>query len=189
MGKSRLITEARLRSENSILWLEGLGVSFGRTISYLPFFQIIRRYIGVRDTDDDEAVANRLSVAVRELFPEGVDDVLPYLATFMGLGVTDALKERVMYLDGEQMGRQIRRSLRLLFQKIARRRPTVLVFEDFYSADESSMELLEHLLPLAESDPIMMLFVGWGRAKRSGYASTAICRKGARLLPVSGNLR
>jgi class 3 adenylate cyclase/tetratricopeptide (TPR) repeat protein len=164
IGKSRLIAEARANANNSVLWLEGAAVSFGRSISYLPLLQIIRRYIGVRENDDEAVLRSQLSASVRDLFREETDDLLPYLATFLGLKVENDLKNRVAYLDGDAMGRQIRRSLRLFFERVARRRPTVLVFENFNWADQSSAELVEHLLPLVEKERLMICIVGRGEA-------------------------
>ena len=162
IGKSRLIAEVHARVTGSLLWLEGSGVSVGRSISYLPFIQIIRRYIGAHENDDSKVLWTRLSVSMRGLFGEEADDVLPYLATFMGLGIEGDLNQRIAYLDSDAMGRQIRRSILLLFQNIARRCPTILVFEDFYWADESSAALIEHLFPLVDSEPLTICIVGRG---------------------------
>src|SRR2546428_229886 len=54
------------------------------------------------------------------------------------------------------MGHQIFRASRLTFEALARERPTVLVFEDFHWADQSSEALLKHLLPLVESAPLLL---------------------------------
>jgi len=149
IGKSRLLAEAKTQAGHSLLWLEGSGMSLGRSISYLPLLQIIRRYIGAREDETGAEIWEKLSATVQALFGTETDEVLPYVATLLGLEVAGELKQRVMYLDGEAMGRQIRRSLRLFFQRLARKKPTILVLEDFYWADESTATLLEHLLPLA----------------------------------------
>jgi class 3 adenylate cyclase/tetratricopeptide (TPR) repeat protein len=164
IGKSRLLEEVKGQAGRSLLWLEGSGTSLGRSISYLPILQIVRRYIGSHEEEDTETLWNKLSESVRELFGGESDEVLPYLASFMSIPVTGELSQRVAYLDGEAMGRQVRRSLRLFFQKMARRKPTVLVLEDFYWADESSSVLLEHLFPLTETDPLAICFIGRGES-------------------------
>ena len=52
MGKSRLVAEARRRSgAEHVLWLEGRGLSFGRSLSYWPFIEILKRCFGIANND------------------------------------------------------------------------------------------------------------------------------------------
>ncbi len=48
LGKSRLVTEVR-RGAPGPRWLEGRALSFGRTISYWPFLEILRADAGILD--------------------------------------------------------------------------------------------------------------------------------------------
>ncbi|MEW6114394.1 MAG: hypothetical protein AB1664_19830, partial [Thermodesulfobacteriota bacterium] len=50
-------------------------------------------------------------------------------------------------------------SSQLLFEKIAQTQPLVLVFEDVQWIDESSADLLQHLLPLMHRAPILIIAV------------------------------
>lgn len=165
VGKTRLLAEAKASGPGAqVSWLEGAAVSFGRSLSYLPLLQMIRDYLGVDEVDDGAALWDRMAKAVGALFPQETDEVLPYLATLLGIEVPDALRSRVGYLDSDAMGRQVRRSVRLLFQRIAQSRPTILVFEDFYWFDESSAALVTHLLPLTETEPLLICFLSRGEA-------------------------
>ena len=85
--------------------------------------------------------------------------MLPYLATLLGLEVTGELAERVRYLDGWAMGPQILLSVRRLFERLAREGPVALVIEDLHWIDESSTELIEHLLPLVREVPLLIVCV------------------------------
>ncbi|HET6782084.1 MAG TPA: tetratricopeptide repeat protein, partial [bacterium] len=87
-----------------------------------------------------------------------------YLGTLLGLEIKEAWRDRVQYLDGEALGRQIYRSTRLFFAALAQERPLVLMIEDLHWIDHSSAELLEHLLPLSTEVPI--LFYGITRPGR-----------------------
>lgn len=165
VGKSRLLAEARQQvGDTGLQWLECAGLSFGRSISFLPLLQLLRASVGTEEGDDAATVRTRMSALVRELFRETSEEVLPYLLAFMGLELDDDQKQRVEYLDGDAMAPQIRRCLRLFFQNLARRQPLVLVFEDFYWFDDSSIALVEHLLPLAETEPIVICIIGRGEA-------------------------
>jgi hypothetical protein len=64
------------------------------------------------------------------------------------------------------MGHQIFRSMLKLVERLGRERPMAVVFEDWHWADASSADLLEHLLPLALTTPI--LYVVASRPERQG---------------------
>src|SRR5207245_11551495 len=115
-------------------------------VSDVALIGIGKRWAGGGEEDGEEEGRRKLEARVRALFAgEEVAEILPYLAVLLGLEVQGELVERVKYLDGEAMGHQIFRASRLTFEALARERPTVLVFEDFHWADQSSEALLKHL--------------------------------------------
>ena len=83
----------------------------------------------------------------------------PTWRSLLGLEVTGELAERVRYLDGGAMGPQILLSVRRLFERLAREGPVALVIEDLHWIDESSTELIEHLLPLVREVPLLIVCV------------------------------
>ena len=96
---------------------------------------------------------SKLDGQVRDLFGVEADEYVPYLGTMLGLDVPPEHVERVQFLDGEAMRRQVFLSVRRLVERLAGTQPLVLVFEDLHWMDETSSELLQHLLPLVESAP------------------------------------
>ncbi len=157
VGKSRLLAEVRHRVEAlDVLWLEGRAVSFGQTLSYWPFLDIIKKLVGITDHDDEATSWEKLHRQVATLFTEQVADVLPYLATLLALEVREPFAERVKYLDGQAMGYQIFRTMRHVVTRLTQDRPLVLVFEDLHWADHSSATLLEHLFPLVDRLPLLI---------------------------------
>lgn len=158
VGKSRLIAELRRSPQaTAVTWLEGRTLSFGRTIGYWPFLEALRGYCGIADDDGESESFTKLEGRVRDLFGDDAPQVLPYLATLLGLQVTGELAERVRYLDGWAMGSQILLSVRRLFERLAREGPVVLVIEDLHWIDQSSTELIEHLLPLVGEVPLLIV--------------------------------
>src|SRR4030095_6077446 len=110
LGKSRLIAEARtfaFASNANVLWLEGQTLSFGQTISYYPFQQILRGWASIREDDLEAEAWNKLEQRVHDLFGEETIDYLPYLASMLALEVQGEYIERVKYLDGDAMGKQV----------------------------------------------------------------------------------
>jgi class 3 adenylate cyclase/tetratricopeptide (TPR) repeat protein len=149
LGKSRLMAEIHRHLENeNLLWLEGHTLSYGQKISYWPFKQILRQYAGIAEDDGDEEAWGKFETKITGLSPTERHEILPYLASLLGLEVKGELGKNLKYLDGESMGRQVYLSSRRFFERLASTRPLVLVFEDLHWADESSTLLIEHLFPL-----------------------------------------
>jgi len=161
VGKSRLIAEVRRKvTGRKILWLEGRALSFSQTISYWPFLEIIQADAGITVEDQEDERWAKMERRVNDLFPEETAEILPYLATLLALEVPGDLAERVKYLDGETMGRQVFRTTRRFFARLAQDCPLILIFEDMHWADHSSVLLLEHLLPLVREVPLLICGVG-----------------------------
>ncbi len=159
IGKSRLIAELHnslATYKSHVTWLEGHPLSYGQTISYWPFQEILRSYAGISEEDGEVEAWRKLETSIGELFPDEIAEVLPYLASMLAIEVRDDYAERVKYLDGQALGQQVYRASRLFFQRLAEQGPLVLLFEDLHWMDASSAGLLEHLLPLVGRVPLLL---------------------------------
>jgi class 3 adenylate cyclase/tetratricopeptide (TPR) repeat protein len=160
LGKSRLLAELKNQVTGwNLFWLEGRAVSFSKSISYWPFLQIIKTSAEIGEEDTEGEAWEKLERRVTSLFPGQVSEILPYLASLLALEVRNDLAERVKYLDGEAMGKQIFRATRRFFKRLSLKNPLLLVFEDLQWADQASADLLEHLLPLVREVPMMICCV------------------------------
>jgi class 3 adenylate cyclase/tetratricopeptide (TPR) repeat protein len=163
IGKTRLLAEARAAAGASgVAWLQGQATSQGQTLSYLPFREMLRTFAGIDASDDDDLKWSKLERVVSDVLGAQATDILPYVGQVLTLRLPEGDAERVASLDGEGMRRQVLRSAFLLFEAMARARPTAIVFEDWHSADRSSEQLLAHLLPLSDR----LLFIWTGRTER-----------------------
>lgn len=164
LGKSRLVEETRefvttQEQHGSLQWFEGRTLSFVQTVSYRPFQEILMQYAGITEEQSESEAWNRLEQYLTRLFGDETATVLPYLASLMALDVKGDYAERVRYLDGEAMGRQIFLATRRFFESLAQESPLVLVFEDLHWVDESSALLLEHVMDLVRRAPILIVGV------------------------------
>jgi class 3 adenylate cyclase/tetratricopeptide (TPR) repeat protein len=165
IGKSRLVVEIRQEFPmDRLRWLEGHALAYGSTIPYGPFQEILRGFAGINGQDGEDLAWDRLEGQTTALFPENavgtsstVAEILPYLASLLGLRVRDQYSERVKYLDDEALGKQIFLASRRFFERLVGTEPVVLVFEDLQWMDEASVCLLEHLLPLVERVPLLIV--------------------------------
>ena len=187
IGKSRLIAEIKQENqERSIDWFTGHTLFYGQSISYYPFQRILRQFAAINE-DDEEQAWEKLEGKVQALYPEGKAEIVPYLAAIMALEPQGDYVERVKFLDGEALRDQILVASRRLFERLAQKRPLVLIFEDLQWVDPSSTRLLEHLLPLVEQT--QLLIIGAGRPEPDGVASairqTALTRYAASTLEIT----
>ncbi|MHB8868968.1 MAG: AAA family ATPase [Thermoleophilia bacterium] len=161
LGKSRLVAEAREEARKlGVSWLEGRTLSFGRTISYWPFLEILQQDTGIESDDSEAERFAKLARHIETLFGDQSPEILPALATLLSLTLPEDLKERVKNLDGEAMGHQLFRSMLFLVRRRAGQGPVVVVFEDVHWLDESSAAMVEHVLSAAAEAPALFVLVG-----------------------------
>ena len=91
---------------------------------------------------------------MRALFDTRAPEIVPYLAAVMSLELSGDYEQRVKFLDAQAMKRQVFLTMRQLFERLAERQPVLMVLEDWHWVDQSSVALLEHLLPLARIQPL-----------------------------------
>jgi len=178
LGKSRLIAEARRRVDGStVRWLEGRGLSFGQTLSYWPFLEILRQACGIVEESRPADSWGKLDALITELFPGDADQVAPYLASLLGVPVPSEMEARVAHLDAQAMGRQILLTSRRFFERLATERPLCLVFEDLHWVDQSSTELIEHLFALADRVPLLLCGVSRPEGETSAARLLEVARQ------------
>lgn len=160
LGKSRLVAELRayVVAAGNIIWLEGRCFSYTQQTSYSALIDVINSALGIVETDNEFDIRVKLRRRVDQLLPkEDADDVLPYLARFLGLCLGGPEDERVAYLEGEALQRQILRAVAMFLAQIAQGQPLVLAFDDLHWADSASLALLERCLTLAYHAPVLIL--------------------------------
>jgi class 3 adenylate cyclase/tetratricopeptide (TPR) repeat protein len=157
IGKTCLVQELQARArQKGFAVLQGHTLSFGRSISYWPFLEILQQDAGIESDDSEQERLAKLGSRVISLFGDEAPEVLPYLASMLSLPVPEELGGRVGHVEGEAVGRQVYRASRLYFARLAEGRPLLVVFEDVHWLDASSAALLEHLLPLIAEVPLLV---------------------------------
>jgi predicted ATPase len=158
IGKSRLVAELKKREMmKAVKLLEGRAISIGGNLSFHPITDLLKQWMGIRQDDDQVAALSKLQNALRNLFPEEFGEVLPFVATLMGIPLLGKYAERVKGLEGEALQKLILKSLRDLLIRAAELTPLTIVVEDLHWADTSSLELLESLFRLAETQRILFV--------------------------------
>jgi class 3 adenylate cyclase/tetratricopeptide (TPR) repeat protein len=158
LGKSRLVAETmRLPEMGGALALEARAMSIGGGLAFHPFIDLLRQWSGAAEDDGEAVVRTKLAQAMRDVVGEQTDELLPFIATLMGVRLEGEQAARVAGIDAEGLEKLIARSMRELVVALAARRPLVLVFEDAHWADASSVQLLLSLLPLAREHRVLVV--------------------------------
>ena len=173
LGKSRMVAELRAGAiaEGGITWLEGRCLSYTQQVSYSAFAGVIHTALGIVEADNEFDVRVKLRRRADELLPgEAGKDILPYLAHFLNLPLNDPEAERVAYLEGEALQRQILRAVAVFLEQMARERPLVLAFDDLHWADSASLAMLERCLALTDRVPILIFLIYRSERTRGCWA-------------------
>jgi DNA-binding SARP family transcriptional activator/class 3 adenylate cyclase/tetratricopeptide (TPR) repeat protein len=163
IGKSRLVAELRkqVTAAHHIprfapQWIEGRCLSYGGSIPYLLWLDVLRGLLGVTRDASPDTVRDALRDRVCALCPDRHDDVYPYLARLMSLPLEDRYGA-VRDLRGESLKAEVFSALETLLARAAEQQPLVVVCEDPHWADATSLALLERLLPLTDRLPVLLL--------------------------------
>jgi ABC-type transport system substrate-binding protein/class 3 adenylate cyclase len=200
IGKSRLLVELHGEFERGRsvggekLWLEGRCVSYGESVPYLPFRELIREWLGVgRDAPELRARLG-LRRALERLFGNRADELYPYLATLLGLTLERGAEARVAGLSPEALQYRTFEVVEHLFERLAESGPLAIVVEDVHWADPTSVQLVERLLALPERSPALFVLTqrnepdhpSWALRERAAREYPHLVRELA-LEPLSGD--
>ena len=153
IGKTRLLVEAAAPLGERLLCLEGRGLSYAQEFPYAPVRELLRDWLGAGATTSEARVRLDLKAAVQPLFDEP-DNVYPFLAGMLGLIPDAETAARLREFSPETVHKRSVHAVSDLVCALACERPVLLVFEDLHWADEPTLDLIEELLELTESDPV-----------------------------------
>ena len=161
VGKSRLAAELADGAASEANVLVGQCLPYGDGITFWPVAEMLRTAAQIGERDDRTTART----ALERLVADDEDGLLvsERVARAIGLGGIPAAVEEVFW------------AIRRTFEIIARRRPTVLVFEDIHWAEPTLLDLIEHVADWARGCALLVLCTarpdlldvraGWGGGK------------------------
>jgi class 3 adenylate cyclase len=143
VGKSRLVAELAGGPAAEANVLVGQCLPYGEGITLWPVAEMVRAAAGIGERDDRAAALT----AVERLVAEDSDGLLvaDRVACAIGLGGSPAAAEEIFW------------ALRRTFELVARRRATVLVFEDIHWAEPTLLDLIEHIADWSRGGPLLVV--------------------------------
>src|SRR5207248_2744581 len=152
IGKTRLLNELRALAEREgSSWLEGRCVSYGESLPYWPFRDLLRgEWIGAGAEEPELRVRVGLRRRLEQLFDGNANELYPYLGGLLEVALEHEAEARTSQLSPEALQWRTFEVVGQLFARLAESAPLVLALEDLHWADPTSVLLLEQLLSLAE---------------------------------------
>ncbi len=158
IGKSRLVAELkRIPEVENTNFIMGRAISIGQNLSFHPFVDILRNWAQITREDDDEEQTRKLGTAINRIEPDKGQEILPFVATLMGIKLTGTYAQRLKGIGSEGLERLIMKNFKDLIAHSARISPIILVMEDLHWSDTSSIELLNSIFTLVENEAILFI--------------------------------
>ncbi|MCP4691661.1 MAG: AAA family ATPase [Desulfobacterales bacterium] len=158
IGKSRLLAELKKQAIMSrVTLLQGKAISIGRNLSFHPIIDMLKNAAGINDHDSMAVSREKLKAMVGRVCGKDADEVRPFVATLVGIRLSDRDAKRMEGIEGEALESLILKNVSFLLSRASERNPLVIVMEDLHWADESSLILLESLYSLTRSHRILLI--------------------------------
>jgi class 3 adenylate cyclase len=159
LGKSRMLAEWWAVTTPALQWAVGRCISYGQNFAYHLLLDLLRSLLGVAPAAEEAEQHAALKHLTGDLFPEGENEVYPFLGHLLALQLEGTALEQVRMLDPQALQDRYLNALRRLLRAMAERQPLALALEDIHWADPSSTTLLVRLLALVKEAPILFCVV------------------------------
>src|SRR5208283_4510226 len=151
IGKSRLLAELKGRDVmKDVNLLEGRAISMGSNLGYHLIIDVLKNWARITEEDSELAAFAKLESTIRGIYPKALAEVLPFIATLVGIKLAGRYAERVKGIEGEALEKLILKNVRELVTGASRATPLVVMLEDMHWADMSSLALIESLFGLVQ---------------------------------------
>ena len=148
----------KIENESGIRWLEGRCVSYGETLPYWPFRDLLRtEWIGAGADEAELRVRVGLRRRLEQLFADRAGELYPYLGVLLDLALEPEAAAHIAQLSPEALQWRTFEVVGELVAALADVAPLVVAVEDLHWADSTSLALLEQLLVLAEQSPLLLV--------------------------------
>src|SRR6266849_2177969 len=178
IGKSRLLAELAHRADDAdVLW--GRCLSYGEGITYWPVIEILKGAAGILVSDDKDTVSEKLGLLLESLGSDDRDQLRTMAAALANLiGVPRT--PRGTYSAEEISQAELHWGVRRVLERLAAKRPLVVVFEDLHWGEETLFDFIDFLREAAA--PIFI--VGTARRELEQIRPT-LCTDGTNRITIA----
>ena len=157
IGKSRLMQEFSLQLKDSgAVVLEGRCSPQKSSHAFSLVSEVLVQVFDVQPYDAPDQIRAKMGRAF-EGWPRDSLATRPYLEVLLGLWPEGLMGERLANLEPEQLRQQTSVALRRLFKSLSTQSPLVVLLDDLHWIDPVSAELLQFLLTIVATAPILFV--------------------------------
>jgi tetratricopeptide (TPR) repeat protein len=157
LGKSRLVYEFRHGLNRSkITVLQGRCQSYGTNTPYFPHINALRRGLNLRE-DDTPAELHKKAIANVLAVDPSLEQYLPLYLHLLSIPSEEYPLPK--QLQGRELTNAIQKALAAISILNSKRKPYLLILEDWHWADEASDLALKHIISVIASHPLMVLVI------------------------------
>jgi tetratricopeptide (TPR) repeat protein len=127
-------------------------------------------YFDLKPGDADAVQVRQIKERIKALIPGQGEAMSAFIATMLGLHLELDDAERVKYLQPPQLRGMIFGAVSALIEQHVAGQPLVLYLDDLHWADPTSLELLNSLLPLVNSTPLLIITAFRPRRQEPAWA-------------------
>jgi len=143
VGKTRIVREFQAQIQETRI-LRGRAIPYGGGVPFWSLGEAIREECGILFGDPLELARRKLQTAATQL---DVADAVPALRAVLGLGGEGPELTRELLFAG----------LRAFFQALAHRSPLLLILEDCHSAEDVTLDFVEHAADWIREVSVLLL--------------------------------
>jgi class 3 adenylate cyclase/tetratricopeptide (TPR) repeat protein len=181
IGKTRLAWELEKYLDGvveSVYWHAGRSAAYGAGSAFGALAEMIRRRARLGDDDDAAVTRRRIGELCSEWLPDPAERarVEPRLLALLGVG------------DAPPGGREeLFAAWRTVFERIAARGTTMLVFEDLHWGDDGLLDFIDHVLDWSRQHPLLVVTLARPELldRRPGWGTDRPNATAVRLEPLS----
>lgn len=157
IGKSRLMQEFTNKvSDEKIMLLAGKCSPQKSNQAFSIFSDLLARAFNINLNDSQEIIYGQVEHFYKSL-PSTVQMTRPYIESLLGIPPSGGGGQRLLALEPQQLRQQIFVAFRRLFQGISRQQSMVIVLDDLHWVDPISAELIQFLMTLVATSPILFV--------------------------------
>ncbi|MFN2158453.1 MAG: adenylate/guanylate cyclase domain-containing protein [Anaerolineales bacterium] len=157
LGKSRLIAEvfSDWQAQNSAAVFHQISCrSYESGQPYRLIRLLFQRLMEIEPDDPEESKTRKIQACLEKYGSEKSPGAFSAFSTLLGLETV----EGGTLLTGEAFKRELYAAVEGMILDMFKNQPGALAFEDIHWSDQPSVELLEHILPLADRIPLVLVF-------------------------------
>ncbi|MDA2919695.1 tetratricopeptide repeat protein [Desulfobacterota bacterium AH_259_B03_O07] len=161
IGKSRLLYEfSKLIENENVLYVEGRCISYGKSISYLPVIEIIKKRFRIDKLDTERTIKKKIEKGIGDIDPN-LKGVIPFIYDILSIDADDSILKS---LDVRDKRKRTLETIKNILLADSALRPLVVVVENLHWIDSASEEFITFLIDNIPNSKILLILTS-----RPGY--------------------